>query len=166
VRGNPDTDQGGDEQTVLNYVQQNGLVRGSHKITAWMAVNGLSRKEVATAMWLFESLYFGIELPDAWTADMASIQNGFVWDVAGDPDPSQGHCVAGVGFNNKGVQIDSWGLIGTITWAAIAKYATTAGSGELYTILGPDAIDRATGKSPVGFDSKQLLVDLESMGIA
>ena len=56
------------------------------------------------------------------------LQPGFVWDVAGPANPDNGHCFVGVGYTDIGVVIDSWGMLGTITWAAIAAYATTTGS--------------------------------------
>ncbi len=43
-----------------------------HKIAGWMAVNAADPHEYRTALWLFENLYFGIELPDAWINPMPS----------------------------------------------------------------------------------------------
>lgn len=159
VPGNEATDQGGDEQTVLNYWKQNGLVSGLHKIDGWSGVDGSNAAEVRSATWLFENCYFGIELPDAWINPMPSI-SGFVWDVAGDPDPDNGHCFVGLDYTDQGVVIDSWGMLGTITWAAIAKYASIPLGGELYTVFGPDAINTATLKAPNGFNGAQLTSDL------
>jgi len=164
VPGEPNTDQGCDEQTALNYWKNNGAPNGStHKIAGWLAVNGADPAEYRTALYLFENLYFGIELPDKWVNPMPS-SPGFVWDVAGAPDPDNGHCVVGVGYNAKGVTIDTWGMTGLITDRAIAKYATVAGQGELYTVVSEDAINRATQKAPNGFDWSQLVADFDSMG--
>ena len=163
VPGDDSTDNGCDEQTALNYFQQHGLLPdGSHKAQAWVSVDGSNTTECMTALWLFENLFFGIELPDAWVSPFPS-NPGFTWDVAGDADPSNGHCVTGFAYDAAGVTIDSWGMLGKITWAAIAKYASTAGSGELYTILSQDAISKATQKAPNGFDATQLAADIESM---
>ena len=163
VPGQPNTDQGCDEQTALNYWQQNGAPEGSHKIAGWIGVNGADPAECRTALWLFENLYFGIELPDAWINPEPE-KSGFVWDVAGDPDPNNGHCVVGVGYDAKGVTIATWGMTGTITDGAIAKYATQVGSGELYTVVSEDSIIKASGKAPAGFDWSQLIADFDSMG--
>ena len=55
-------------------------------------------------------------------------------------------------------------MLGLLTDAAIAKYATTTGEGELYTVLSQDAINKAAAKAPNGFDWSQLVADFDSMG--
>lgn len=164
VPGDPATDQGCDEQTALNYWENHSTTAGStHKIAGWLSVNAADPNEFRTALWLFENLYFGIELPDAWVSPMPS-SSGFVWDAAGPPDPHNGHCVAGVGYTSRGVTISSWGMTGLITDAAIAKYATQAAHGDLYTVVSQDGINKATDKAPNGFDWSQLVADFDSMG--
>ncbi len=162
VPGDEATDQGGNEQDVLNYWMRIGLLPDQHQISGYVAIDATSADEVKAALWLFENLYFGVELPAAWIDPMPGA-SGFIWDVAGNPDADNGHCFAGVGYGGAGVTIDTWGMLGTITWAAIKKYASTAGQGELYAVLGPDAIDKASGKAPNGFDASQLAADLDSM---
>ena len=164
VPGNPGTDQGGDEQTVLDYVKAHGLGQGDDqvKLTAWARVAGDNAEQVRTAVYLFENVYFGVELPDAWVSPMPQ-KDGFVWDVAGDPDPDNGHCFVGLGYDAEGVIVDSWGLIGKITWAAIAKYATTPGSGELYTLFSPNSVMNASQRAPNGFSALQLAADIQGM---
>ena len=163
VPDHPNTDNGCDEQTALNYWQHHGAPSGTHKIAGWLAVNGSNPSEYRTALWLFENLYFGLELPDKWVSPMPT-KPGFTWDVAGPPNPANGHCVVGVGYGNKGVKICTWGMLGTLTDDAIEKYATTTGSGELYTVISQDAINKATQKAPAGFDWSQLIADFDSMG--
>lgn len=150
------TDNGCDEQTALSYWQQSGFADGI-KLAGWCAVDATNQTESMQAMSLFENLFFGIELPDAWVASMPSA-SGFVWDVAGDPDPQNGHCVVGVGYNAQGVQIATWGMIGTITWAAVAKYCAQP-TGELYVMLSPDEVNAATQKAPSGVAWTELQAD-------
>jgi hypothetical protein len=172
VPGDPSTDNGCDMQTAMNYWFHNGALppyttspdgQSSHHIDGWLAVNGADSQEYRAALWLFENLYFGMELPDAWI-NPAPSESGFVRDAAGDPDPDNRHCVAGVGYNSQGVVIDSWGMTGLLTDAAIAKYATQAGNGELYTVVSTDTINKATQKAPNGFNWSQLIADFDSMG--
>jgi hypothetical protein len=163
IPGDPSTDRGCDEVTALNYWENNGAPVGQNKIAGWLAVNALDPTEWRTALWLFENLYFGMELPDAWINPMPGA-SGFIWDTAGAPDPNNGHCVVGVGYTAKGVTIDSWGMTGLITDAAIAKYATPKTHGDLYTVVSQAGISKATQKAPNGFDWSQLIADFDSMG--
>jgi len=170
VPGKPATDQGCDEQTALNYWENNGALpprttspAGAHKIAGWMTVDSTNVEEFQTALWLFENLYFGIELPDAWITPMPSA-SGFVWDAAGPSNPNNGHCVVGVGYTAAGVVIDTWGMTGLMTNAALAKYPNQASGGELYTVVSMDAIGQANQKAPNGFDWSQLIADFDSMG--
>jgi hypothetical protein len=158
----PDSDQGGEEQTVLAYWQAHGLKDKQHRIAGWAAVDGANQVEIKTAIWLFENVYFGVELPDAWVRPFPQA-DGFVWDLAGNPNQSNGHCFVGLGYNDQGVIIDTWGMLGIITWKAIEAYATGMGSGELYTVFGTDSIAKATGKAPNDFDLKQLTADLQAI---
>jgi hypothetical protein len=115
-----------------------------------------------TALWLFENLYFGVALPDAWINPPPD-GDGFLWDISGDPDPDNGHCFVGVGYNPEGVAIDSWGLIGIETWPAVEKYCNEDNGGALYAVLSLDAINRATQKAANGFNFAQLKADLATL---
>ena len=71
--------------------------------------------------------------------------------VAGNPDPDNGHCIVGAGYTSAGVQIDTWAMMGTITWAALQKYCAASVGGELYVMLTPDQLQKAAAKAPNGF---------------
>ena len=163
VPGNPNTDNGCDEQTALNYWQQHGAPAGSHRIAGWIAVDPHNVTECQTALWLFENLVFGVELPDEWVNPMPSA-SGFLWAKAGPPDPNNGHCFVGVGYDDVGPTIDTWGMLGTIAWKAVRNYAGHADGGELYTVVSKDGIAKASAKAPNGFDWSQLVADFDSLG--
>jgi hypothetical protein len=158
--GSPSTDTGADENTVLEYLCSNGFPDGT-KLSSYLALDATNATQVKQAAFLFENLYFGIELPDAWVSPFPS-SDGFVWDV-GQPDPDNGHCVVSVGYNDQGVQIDTWGLFGTITWAAVAQLCGTNGGGQLFTLLSPDQIAKGQTKSPTGFDWATLQADIKAL---
>lgn len=162
VPGKPDTDQGCDEVTALNYWENMGAL-ATHKIAGWMSVDATNVKEVQTALWLFENLYFGVELPVAWVNPMPDAP-GFTWDVAGDPQPENGHCFVGVGYDHSSITIDTWGMLGTLTNGAVEKYATLNAGGALYTVVSQDGIAKASQKAPNGFAWASLLSDFDSMG--
>jgi hypothetical protein len=162
VPGDPSTDQGCDEPTALNYWTSHGFADGS-KLLGWLSVDATNQTELMQALYLFENLYFGLELPDAWVNPMPSAA-GFVWDVAGAADPNNGHCVIGCGYNTTGVQIDTWGMIGTLTWKAIAEYAVTANGGAVYVLCSPDQLAKGQSVAPNGVAWTDLLSDFDSMG--
>lgn len=161
VPGDPNTDNGCDEQTALNYWKSHGFADGT-KIAGWLAVDATNVTEVMQAMYLFENLFFGLELPDAWVNPFPS-SSGFTWND-GTPDPNNGHCVVGVGYNAQGVQIDTWGMIGTMTWAAVSHLCSAAGGGELYVMLTPDMIAKGQTVAPNGLNWYQLATDFNTMG--
>jgi hypothetical protein len=156
---NDASDTGLDELTVLDYWATNGLIPGAHKITAAIKVDGTDAEEVKAAVWLFENCYFAMGLPDAWVSPMPSA-SGFIWDAAGSEDQDNGHAFMACGFNPQGVVIDTWGMLGIMTWAAVAKYASC------YTVLGVDIVEKITQKAPNGFNWTQLVSDIQSMGAA
>jgi len=162
VPGDPNTDQGCDEQTALNFWTSNGFANGT-KLLGWMAVDGSNKQELMAACYLFENLFFGIELPDAWISPFPS-GNGFTWGVAGDPDPQNGHCVVGVGYDTSGIKIDTWGLLGTLTYDAIAKYCVAAAGGEVYVLLTPDQLAKGQQKAPNGIAWADLISDFTDLG--
>ena len=163
VPDNPATDQGCDEQTALNYWMNTGAPAGSHRIHGWVSVDANNLHEVQTALYLFENLVFGIELPDAWI-NPAPAQSGFIWDTSSSPaDPANGHCVVGFGYDSTGVNIATWGMTGTITDTAVAQYAGGSSGGELYTVVSHDAICRAANRAPNGVKWGNLLSDLGSV---
>ena len=163
VPGNPATDNGCDELTALNYWLQNGAPAGSHAIKGYLAVDPSNVTELQTAIWLFENLFFALDLPDAWVNPFPS-SNGFTWDVAGAPDPSNGHCVIGCGYQADGIVISTWDMTGLMTNKAVAQYCAGTADGALYTILSADLIAAATNKAPNGFDFAQLAADFKAIG--
>lgn len=165
IPGNPNTDNGCDIQVALNYWGTNGLLSdNSHKIQGYLAINPLDITEIKLAIFLFENLCFGLELPDSWINPFPS-ENGFVWDSSGSPDPSNGHCILGYGYNSSGVNISTWALEGLITYSAIAQYCSSLAQGELYSIISEDSISKITSRAPNGFDWTQLLADFDAIKI-
>lgn len=168
VPGDANTDNGCDEPTALNYWTQHGFANGT-KLLGWLAVDATNQQELMQALYLFENLYFGIELPDAWVNPFPS-GPGYTWDV-GTPDPQNGHCVIGYGYGTAGVDIDSWGLIdpatgtgGTLTWAAIAALCVQQAGGAVYVLLSPDQLAKGQAKAPNGVAWVDLISDFDSMG--
>jgi hypothetical protein len=171
VPGQPNTDNGCNIQTMFSYFMNNTLPDGS-KLLGYVGVDPTNPTQVIRAINLFENLILGLALPDAWISPFPSA-NGFVWDVAGNIDPNNGHCIVGgggslpgfkvVGYTAEGVVICTWGLLGIITWAALAKYAVNANSGECYSVLNEDILTK-NGSAPNGFNWLALVQYWDAMG--
>jgi hypothetical protein len=162
IPGNPATDDGCDPVTALNWWVAHGFADGT-KPLGWLTNNATNKTTTMQCMDLFENLDICISLPDAWISPFPN-KSGFVWDVAGNPDPNNGHCIAGIGYNSQGVLIDTWGLIGTITWAAIEKYCVLSAGGQLFTMLTPDQVAKAHTVAPNGVSWSNLIADFNTLG--
>lgn len=160
VAGDPASDPGGSLPQVLSYARANGLFPdGRGKVAGWVGVDPGNVAHVKAAAWLFGGLYGGASMPDAW-AQNPPASDGFVWDLAGPPNPDNGHCIALGGYNATGVVAMTWGRVGIITWRALAEYFAGIRGGELWAPLAADWIDRASAKAPSGFDIVALQADL------
>ena len=95
----PVQDSGCDEEFALNYWAAKGFAPDApnpHKIVAWVSVDATNRWQVKMALWLFGGLMSGAEIPDAWV-NPGPEGDGFTFDVAGPPNPSNGHCLTHFG---------------------------------------------------------------------
>jgi hypothetical protein len=166
VPGNESTDQGCNIVSAMQNWQQQGLPVGTttDNIAGWIAIDPTNPTEIRTALWLFQNLIFGIELPDGWINPMPSA-SGFIWDVAGDPDQNNGHCFVAVGYDASGnLKILTWGMSGSITPAAVAKYAAANAGGELYAVISQETVNSATQLAPNGLNWAALVADFNDMG--
>lgn len=162
VPGNPATDQGCDIQTALNYYASKGFADGS-KLLGSLAVDPTNQQECEQAVFLFEDTWIGMDLPAPWVASMPT-GNGFVWDIAGPPVPANGHCIQAYGYSASGLLVDTWGLLGTLTWAAVAMYCASSAGGDLYVGINPDQVASGQSIAPNGVAWADLLADFNSMG--
>ena len=167
--GDPSTDNGCSILDALQYWQTKGFANGT-KLAGALAVDPTHSEEVETAIWLFEDLIIGLDLPDEWVSPFPS-SNGFVWDVAGEPNPENGHCIDSpaynvkiVGISQEGLIITTWGMLGLLTLDALATYGVPSAGGEVYTFLSPDEIQAGVAKAPNGLRWSDLVADFNAMG--
>jgi hypothetical protein len=161
VPGDPSTDCGCDELTAFSYWRDHGFADGT-KIVGAVAIDATNTRETKQAIWLFENLCLAIELPDAWLTDY----NMPTWDVAGDPQPTNGHCVIVVDYDSDGVWIVTWGMLKKLTWAAYTKYCVESAGGAAYAILTPDQLAKGKAAAPNGVDWTMLESDFAEFAAA
>lgn len=162
--GDPSTDRGSDMQTVLNWIVQNGFAGSpASKPLGWVSVDLTNKLEVQHGIFLFENADIGWDLPDAWINPFPS-KDGDVWDVAGDPDPNNGHDTPIVDYDADGVWVDTWGLLVKVPWAALARYGARSAGGEGYILITHDMLAKGVDKAPNGIDWASLVADFDAMG--
>jgi len=110
------------EHDVLKTWMTDGLF--GTKISAYAPVNIKNRDEMAAAIYLFGSVYLGVEMPPDAETQFESHQP---WHVPMYPEePSGGHCVVATGCNRFGVDIITWGATESMTWQWWETYGSEA----------------------------------------
>ncbi|MGI4944963.1 MAG: IS1 family transposase [Janthinobacterium lividum] len=100
--GDASTDQGGNEQTVLRYLQTTGLALADgtwQKIDAFFEVDPKNTDDVKRAIVAGKGLYLGISIPEAWctgTSQEWTLQSRFA-KIGG------GHAIYAVAYDSIGV---------------------------------------------------------------
>jgi len=164
---NNPTDNGTDEVSAFNYMVATGIpVAGvAHKIIGYVSIDATNLKEVLTALFLFENVTPALELPQAYVDMMPTMKDGFVWKVAGPPDPNNGHFTLSCGYETTGSLIDcTWGMYGSMLPEALAMYCVPSAGGDLHAMLTADVLDTLSQKAPNGLDITQLIADLQAIG--
>lgn len=159
---NPNSDNGWTLEGAIQWLMQNGYPDDQKKIVAYVSVDVTNWTNVIIAAWLF-GLDFGVDLPAPWISPFPNGDN-FIWDVAGAADPDNGHSFASIGYTATGITIDTWGLFGTITKAAVQQYCIQTSDGEILIPLSQETVNSATQLAPSGFNWSQLAADFDAFG--
>ena len=155
----PPPDAGCNMLQVLNYWRQASLAR--HKVNAYAALTLKNQTEAMTALYLFGTVYIGVELPDfAVEGDMLTVpwvvpSGGPVGDAA--PNPSNGHCIPAVAYDADNLTVITWGEPKTMSWEFYDTYAD-----EAFAVLSQDFIEKS-GTDLDGFDLAALEADLGAL---
>jgi len=140
----PNTDQGGEELTVLNDWRQQGF--DSHSLTAFADPQPQNDLHIKQAIALFGGVYIGMQLPNS-----AQGQVGSLWDVVPEEGGVWGgHAVYVPAYDDTGLTCITWGALQKMTWAFWSRYTD-----EAHCLLSPD------WPIPAGFDASGLLADLQ-----
>jgi hypothetical protein len=162
----PSTDQGTDPVADLNYRVSNGYADGS-KDAGWAMVDATNPAEVMYAIYTFGNVKMWFGVPQS-IVDSMPTSSGFVWDVsAGAPVANNGHCIGSYAFDVKqiqavavtaqGVVVATWGMLGLITWAALAAWFIPSQQGGLAVRVSADWVNKATGQDPDGVNVSAMI---------
>lgn len=162
----PSTDQGANPITDLNFFTQRPFADGS-KLLGWALVDATNQDEVRYAISTFGNIKVWLGLPNGITSSMPN-GDGFIWDTdRGQPNPNQGHCIGGYGFDVGKVNIVSvsalgpiiatWGMLGIMTWRALAAWCIDSQQGGLAVRVTMDWINRTSGNTPTGLNATAMV---------
>lgn len=154
--GSNPTDNGTALLDFMNYWRTTGIA--GHNIGAFVAVNPLNLVEVKAAIYLFDGLLCGHNLPLSAQPQFAGHK---AWTPVpgpnGQPGSWGGHCTW-VGAATKT-------RLRCVTWARVQSMTRgfwTATTDEAYAAISTDMLDR-TGHSPTGLDVAALTADLKAV---
>jgi hypothetical protein len=154
--GDPMTDKGANMADVAKYHQKVGLQDEAgtyHKISAYMAVTPGNVEEIRQCIYLFGACSMGWELPES---AQRQTQAHKPWAVKEHSPIEGGHDTLAVGYDNIFLYVVTWGQIQKVTWGFVYKYMD-----EGIVKLSEEMLEN--GKSLEGFDSVQLIKDINSL---
>lgn len=140
---------------VLDAMARGGFRAGGkvHGLGGYVSCDWRSRDLLRAAVYAFGPVTLGINLPSAWTSNA-------VWDVTPTPIVG-GHDVCVLGYDERGLNVASWGRLYLITWAAVADPRFVE---ECYALLSPDWYN-GDNVAPSGFSVGQLKAALAAVGM-
>jgi hypothetical protein len=151
VPGNPSTDQGGDELTVLNSWRQSGLL--GYQLLAYADPDPQNSDHIEQAINLFGGVYLGIQLPvTAQTQDVWDVVNSEMNSDDGQPGSWGGHAVWALDYDADTITCITWGQLKKMTWQFLFAYCD-----EAHALISPDWVPLA------GFDLATLQADLSQV---
>jgi hypothetical protein len=152
---NPQSDVGAACLSVLNYWKKTGIA--GNLIGAFTEINVENSGYIRDALYLFNGVYIGLQLP--LSAESQS-SGGQPWSVSKGrtswPGSWGGHCVPIVAYDANYLYCVTWGGIQAMTWGFFDEYCD-----EAYCII--DSAYLVNGKTVEGFNLAQLQADLKAI---
>ncbi len=152
---NPQSDVGAACLSVLNYWKKNGIA--GNNIGAFAEINVENSGYIKDALYIFNGVYIGLQLPLSAESQYAG---GQPWSVTSGKNSRAGswggHCVPIVAYDANYLYCVTWGSIQKMTWGFFDEYCD-----EAYCIIDPAYL--ASGKTIEGFNLAQLQADLKAI---
>jgi hypothetical protein len=156
----PNTDQGTDMLTALNYWRNTGITVAGEKdqIAGYVAVNPQDLLEVRQAIWMFGNLFIGLQMPQTAESENAwTVADGGIYTAQGAPGSWGGHCVSMMAESPETLTCVTWGERLKLSHNFMADYAD-----EAYAVLSNDWIT-SQGDTIAGFDLAALRRDIAAL---
>lgn len=155
----PNTDNGADEQSVIDYLTTTGWE--GRKLDGHASLNPTNLEHLKWAICLFGASRLGVNLPQS---AMDAFNNGQPWDAFTDAAPIGGHDVPLVKYAGGILFVVTWGKLQPVTPGFLmAKYPDgTPYVEEAHAELALDWIN-AAGTAPSKLNLPALVADLQSV---
>lgn len=151
--GDPSTDQGANEQDVLQSMHDEGLA--GHKYSAFAQVDVNNMEHVLAALYLFGTLYLGIACP---ASAQQQFENGEKWTYVPGSPIEGGHAITLQGKDEDGtLQIVTWGALQPMDQSFWDNYIE-----EAWVVITPDWME-ANKETPTGLDLQGLMNEFRSL---
>lgn len=152
-------DAGANMLDVLKYWRGTGI--GKDKIMAFAQLEPQNDVQLQDAVSIFGNCYIGLALPNFAVAPGTNFlttpwqvpAGGAVGNAA--PNPSNGHCVPAVAYDQRFIYVVTWGALKTMSYQFYDAYAD-----EAFAVLSQDWINKKLKTTPSGFDLQTLQEDL------
>jgi hypothetical protein len=148
----PSTDNGANEENVLNWWKQNGF--GSRKpILGFMQIDTKNLAHIKAAITIFGGVYAGVQMPDN---AQDQFQAGQPWSNSSKTIEG-GHAIPLVAYDPNYMTCITWGAKQKIDYQWLGQNLE-----EAYAVLSPDWLT-SMGVTPNGFNLTQLWADLNQV---
>jgi hypothetical protein len=147
-------DNGAVIQDVLTYWRKSGVPVAGHKILAFAQLKDLS--QVKQALWLFGSVYLGVNVPQS---ALDQFNNDQPWTVVQNSPIEGGHAIPlqYAGDGNLPYQVVTWGKLQGMDQHWFDAYVE-----EAWIVITDDWLNK-NGNTPEGFNLQQLGADLANL---
>ena len=130
-----------------------GCAGNKYELYAQLDVSNMN--EVDQALYLFGSVYLGIEVPQSAEDQF---QNGEPWSDVGDQDILGGHAIVVQGKTSSGnLEVITWGAVQEMEQSFWTTYVE-----EAWVVLTPQWFSK-TGNTPDGINLTQMQADYKQL---
>jgi hypothetical protein len=170
VVGQPNTDTGCDELTVLQNAKNFGITNGNlpkqiDHLVGYIAVDATNTELVRRCIQMFVGGVMCLELPDSWYQNFT---NGMTWSLNNGvytPDENNGHCVAIVDQSESHLTLCTWGEVAYIPYDAFAAACIASNGGSFYIESDWEVMNMASMQSPDALDWAQLREIFDTLAV-
>jgi hypothetical protein len=145
VPGDPSTDQGANEQDVLQNITKDPIA--GEEVSLFAQVDVSNHEEVESALATFGPLYLGIECPESMQDQFGA---GEVIDYVPGSPIEGGHCIVLVGVDADYLYVVTWGSCVKMTWKFWEHYCD-----EAWAVVSKAWLEK-NGNTPSGFNLSSL----------